>query len=333
LPSKNKGLLFVISPIGKPDSSIRKRADLIFNYVISPVVSELGYDPVRADKISKPGIITTQIINHILNDPLVIADLTGHNPNVFYELAIRHLVRKPAILIIEEGENPPFDLSPSRIIYINHEDLESADKAKKELKKQIEAVEKDPSLVESPISTAVDLQALKQSSDPVSTALAKLANMTQEIYHIVKETESSVTPIMGSHKHTLSGTPIFISGEVIPTGSSDEEKAHKLACVPKLYAPGTTKPLISGPVETKVDITGITPFATPFGLVEVFWDNLGTKLAEGYADSTGEYEIKKVAIPEDVIGLHYVIVKDTLSSTIASTTFTITGEIKHIADP
>jgi len=50
---------------------------------------------IRADKISEPGIITTQIIGHIVDAELVIADLTDKNPNVFYELAIRHAIRNP----------------------------------------------------------------------------------------------------------------------------------------------------------------------------------------------------------------------------------------------
>jgi hypothetical protein len=187
MPVSNKKNAFVIAPIGKIDSPIRKRADQIFKYVIAPIVKELGYEPVRADKIPKPGIITSQIIDHILNDPLVIADLTGHNPNVFYELAVRHTVKKPVIQIIQEGEIIPFDVSTYRTIQINHKDLDSVAKAKEDLRKQIKAVEKDPTLVDSPISMAVDLQFLKQSGDPESKSIADLTKMIYELSHMVKE--------------------------------------------------------------------------------------------------------------------------------------------------
>ena len=43
---------FVISPIGKEGSDIRKRSDLIFNYIIKPIVQEFGYEPIRADHIN-----------------------------------------------------------------------------------------------------------------------------------------------------------------------------------------------------------------------------------------------------------------------------------------
>lgn len=88
---------FVICPIGKMDSDIRKRSDLTFNYIIKPVVENFGYRPIRADHINESGMITHQIIDYIIESPLVIADLTDSNPNVFYELAIRHIVEMPYI--------------------------------------------------------------------------------------------------------------------------------------------------------------------------------------------------------------------------------------------
>lgn len=96
-------LAFVICPIGEPDSDSRRRADQILKHVIEPAVLECGYKALRADKISEPGIITSQIITHILNDALIVADLTGHNPNVFYELAVRHAIKKPVVQIIQRG--------------------------------------------------------------------------------------------------------------------------------------------------------------------------------------------------------------------------------------
>ncbi len=75
---------FVVSPIGEEDSNIRERSDKLFDYVIKPAVEQYGYDPIRADHIAEPGIITSQIIEHVVESPLVIADLTGSNANVFF---------------------------------------------------------------------------------------------------------------------------------------------------------------------------------------------------------------------------------------------------------
>ncbi|MCK4403810.1 MAG: hypothetical protein KAW02_01845 [candidate division Zixibacteria bacterium] len=165
---------FVIAPIGDPESDTRKRSDQILKYLITPAASECGYDAIRADQISEPGMITSQVIQRIVDDPLVIADLTGRNPNVFYELAIRHALRKPLVQIIKKGEPIPFDVAGTRTVQVDHHDLESVEAAKKEIVKQIKAVEKDTSEIDTPISVALDLQMLRQSENPEQRSLADL---------------------------------------------------------------------------------------------------------------------------------------------------------------
>jgi hypothetical protein len=85
----------------------------------------------------------------------------------------------------------------------------------------------------------------------------------------------------------------------------------------------------SGNVGDMITVSG--DGATPFGPVNVYWDDLGTEIDSGFADDTGAYSFPwpfaGVTIPEDVAGPHDIIVMDTLSSTIASETFTIIPEI------
>ena len=166
---------FVISPIGETDSDTRKRADQILKHVIKPAVEQCGYTATRADEIDQPGIITSQVIQRVVEDPLVIADLTERNPNVFYELAIRHALRKPLVQIIKKGEQIPFDVAGTRTVQVNHQDLDSVETAKEEIVNQIRSLEADPSALETPISVALDLQLLRQSEEPGERSLADLA--------------------------------------------------------------------------------------------------------------------------------------------------------------
>jgi len=76
-------ICFYISPIGEDGSEQRQHADLFLGSVVEPALEEFGLAVVRADKIGKPGMITAQIIEHVLRSKLVIADLSYHNPNVF----------------------------------------------------------------------------------------------------------------------------------------------------------------------------------------------------------------------------------------------------------
>ena len=96
--------------------------------------------------------------------------------------------------------------------------------------------------------------------------------------------------------------------------------------VPPIGVP--TLSAYSGNVGDKITVSDATGTATAFGMVEVYWDTLATKIKDGYADVNGDYSIANVVIPEDVVGAHEVIVFDTLSSTINSDTFTILPEIK-----
>ena len=119
--TKENKRCFVIAPIGAPGSETRKRSDQVLKYIIRPAVTSCGYDAVRADEIAKPGLITSQVIQHVVNDPLVVADLTERNPNVFYELAIRHALKKPLVQISQD-EVIPFDVAGTRTIFVNHKD-------------------------------------------------------------------------------------------------------------------------------------------------------------------------------------------------------------------
>src|SRR3954464_14465268 len=103
-------LCFVVSPIGNPGTPGRHRADLFLKFIVEPVLTELGYQALRADKISAGGLVTSQIVRHLVEDPLVIADLTDHNPNVMYELAIRHAAQKPFVQLIDKNQTIPFDV-------------------------------------------------------------------------------------------------------------------------------------------------------------------------------------------------------------------------------
>ena len=155
MADNSEKICFVIAPIGESGSDIRKRSDQVLEHLIRPAVESCGYKAVRADEIAEPGIITNQIIRHVVDDPLVIADLTGQNANVFYELAIRHYIGKPLVQIINNVEDIPFDVGSMRTIVVNHQDLDSVEKAKTEIQKQIQYLEADSSSLESPISVAL----------------------------------------------------------------------------------------------------------------------------------------------------------------------------------
>jgi len=162
---KPEDICFVICPIGDPNSQTRQNSDKVLNFIVRPALQKSGLVAVRSDEIASPGQITTQIINHILKAKLVVADLTGHNPNVFYELALRHAFHKPVIQIMLSGQKLPFDVVGMRTISYAL-DLEGAIEAKEEIERSIEIALSDSYEPESPVSMASKLEELSRTSSP-----------------------------------------------------------------------------------------------------------------------------------------------------------------------
>ena len=128
---------FIITPIGKETDPIRRHIDGIIDAAIIPALGE-KYEIVVAHKITTPGTITKQIISEIYSDELVIANLTDRNPNVMYELAFRHAIGKPVIMISDKDTILPADIIMERTIFYQNdakgvlelrEDLIKAEKA------------------------------------------------------------------------------------------------------------------------------------------------------------------------------------------------------------
>lgn len=152
-----ESICFYVTPIGEEGSEQRKHADLFLGSIIEPALDNLGLKVVRADTIEKPGTITRQIIEYLLKARLVIVDLSFHNPNVFYELAIRHAARLPVVQVIRASDRIPFDLSQIRTIKIDTSDIYTLvprlEIYKAEIASQVRRALDDPDSVDNPITT------------------------------------------------------------------------------------------------------------------------------------------------------------------------------------
>ena len=189
---KSDKTCFVIAPIGPPDSDIRKYSDKVLNFVIKLQLTPLGYKVIRADEISEPGSINAQIIRQLINADVVLADLTGQNPNVMYELAIRHVIRKPVILIAKKGEILPFDIINERTIIFDITDIADVEQAKKCLVDQVHAIEKNK-FTESPFSITESVLIPTHQQASVDNRLLTISDDVRYIKGILKIKMDSFT--------------------------------------------------------------------------------------------------------------------------------------------
>ena len=121
----SRGECFFIAPIGEEGSAVRERSDGLMECVVTPAAEALGMRAVRADRIASIGDVTAQVIDRVLRARASVADLTGANPNVLYELAIRHTRGLPTVLIAEQGERLPSDVAQLRTIFFDGASLKS----------------------------------------------------------------------------------------------------------------------------------------------------------------------------------------------------------------
>lgn len=208
---------FVISPIGKPNTDVRVRADKILKHVIKPVCKERGLEAVRADEINDPGLISRRIIKEILVSDLVIADLTGRNPNVFYELAIRHFTGRPIVQLIELNDVLPFDVFDFKTIQVDHKDIDSIEDAKEKLGLYIDAV-LAAGRTETPITMELAAQGIslptKQAKKSLEQELLALTNkVVHELEQSRKERTQLIENIVGHREAAYSKEDESMSGD------------------------------------------------------------------------------------------------------------------------
>jgi hypothetical protein len=154
MPDKKK-LCFVVGPIGAEDTDTRIHADWLLEEIIQPVMAEFtDFEVKRADQDHRPGLIDAQLINDLLTAELVIADLSGLNPNAFYEIGIRHMAQKPVIHMQLAAESIPFDVSLYRAIKFSRARPRDLRTAKEVLKAQVQAVLADGYQIENPVTNA-----------------------------------------------------------------------------------------------------------------------------------------------------------------------------------
>lgn len=168
-------ICFIVTAIGESGTPTRERADNVYRYLIAPVCEELGYKPVRVDHVNAVDNINVTIINYLKTAPMVIADMTDHNPNAFYELGFRQALELPLVPIIKVGERLPFDVMTTRTVFYDT-DVSKIEESKENLKSKIQSF-KNFEMPESRIERSLTLDDL---NDNLTKKLNKILNLLEK---------------------------------------------------------------------------------------------------------------------------------------------------------
>jgi nucleoside 2-deoxyribosyltransferase len=166
----------------------------IYRMLISPAVEGNGLSVLRADELSNPGFIVEQIRTAIQQSRVCVADLTGLNPNVMWEVGYASSNNKPLIMLAAEGTRLPFDISHQRILFYTHDDLSDASS---KLQQMIFNV-----LSQDRLKVAVDLFDLKQYRGAIAASAVVLEHTLRQLVSKQK-TDRSARLTMGNILHTV----------------------------------------------------------------------------------------------------------------------------------
>lgn len=189
-PKASKKRCFIITPIGDERSETFRMAKGVIESVIKPVLERNGFEDIKpAYEILESGMIGNQIVDRIVNDDLVIANLTGNNPNVMYELAIRHAAAKPIIHICEDGTKLPFDIKDSRTIFYKN-DMLGTKELIEDLECFVKEVDYKKEYIDNPIYNGIRIGRILK--DLAENGEGNVAQLLQQIINLLSNQQRNI---------------------------------------------------------------------------------------------------------------------------------------------
>lgn len=115
-----------------------------YQEIYIPAIREAGFEPLRGDELFSTGSVVEQIWEQLTKATVLLADLTGKNANVFYELGLAHAARKPVVFTAANIDDVPFDLRHLRVIIYDIREPRWAEKLIKEIADYLKNAKSDP---------------------------------------------------------------------------------------------------------------------------------------------------------------------------------------------
>lgn len=167
---KTKPVCFVIMPISDVHGYETGHFARVYEHLLKPAIVAAGYDPVRADDAVKTDYIVVGIIQKIVESPMVICDFSARNPNVMYELGIRHAFNKPVALIKDRRTEKVFDIQGLR--YTEYDDSLRIDSVQKDIARISSSIVETAKSSAEGLNSVVQLAGIKAADVPAGQTVS-----------------------------------------------------------------------------------------------------------------------------------------------------------------
>ena len=201
---QQKKKCFVIMPMSRTKACSEAEWTVVFDQMIKPAVEEAkrGFMCERAKP--RTGNLIKDILNELNTADVVIADLTDKNPNVFYELGVRHALGNRTILIAQDFKHVPSDLTSYWVI-IYKKDLSGIQDFKDKIKSVMAEMKKNPDKSDSPVADFLGEKNIYLLSLEKSANIKKLTALVSELSYNVNSVDEVISGLKQSKEAQARG--------------------------------------------------------------------------------------------------------------------------------
>jgi len=187
---ENTKSIFVIMPFSSTNSHKEEEWTEIYEEIFKPAIEDCDYLCERA--IPSTGSLIKSIIEKLKNSNIVLADITDRNPNVFYELGVRHCLNKRTIIVSQKEEDIPSDLKGYwSVIYGVMP--KGVSKFKNDIRRIISEIERDPERSDNPVSDFLDLEFIVHDrTKAIFSEVESLRNKVKQLEFLLDEEKTGI---------------------------------------------------------------------------------------------------------------------------------------------
>jgi hypothetical protein len=225
--AEDKPICFVIMPISDAAGYEPGHFGRVYEHVIKPAVLQAGFQPIRADDTNKTDYIVINIVRMVVESAIVLCDYSAKNPNVMYELGVRHAFNLPVVLIKDRSTDKVFDIQGLR--YTEYDETLRVDSVQKDIARIKKAVEDTAKADSTSYNSIVQLAGLTAAKVPDRK---EVSGDTQLIMSAIAALEQRLDAVSGKpvarHLRFENDAVVLNDGDVARVGDAIHDYHKKV---------------------------------------------------------------------------------------------------------